>query len=743
MAVINKYTAHTIEPDILSRLNVDQAGDVVSAETWVALWDLVLHLLSKYNEHFVDIYRTLEELGTEVDTCIKRIDTLEEQYQDLENRMGNLEKSWSALQDTYNKIAGHYEEIKHIQESLESGFVHYGKEPPATDFIKLWVMPTHGIPTLITSWGENDILATNYNYASAKLIKDSLNTKVNKAGDTMTGPLNFNCINTHAIQGTAATGSTWYVNWDGAFRLASGWMSNLDIGDIFRVGRGPYMFVVNTRVSDPFVSLGNLRLTGLKTPTMSNDAAPKQYVDDTRDINPIPSSIVNDWVYGRLYKTWSYDADQVATSLQYRTGAGVLMNLPDEAQNIKGLVFKTRETVTTTNPDGSTSEYDNINVTVFNGEEHCVVHIDRSTNSITIKNSLKPAIPNSDGTYNPELLEPSHSIYPTTALVKEYVDPKIADLEENKFRHTAYYKTLNTVSVDTPDPEIPYVLPYSLGLVEGTTYTIDYVTTSGATGQFNIVAALNPDMTGSPDSLLLVDSVDAANILIVDCCDIESNFNANSSICFAPSSTMLDDPIVKVTIRGLNTEVLTHDKLPLECLDIPNGFIPRNKLKPAYTTYGGTLTDNVMRINQTIIPSAKHVVIHGVLKMSEKFENATLNIMYRDANDVMEENNIYCAINVAGEDLQSSYGIDFKIELRKVENCYDIVAAATRTAYYIEITTQDSHNPSKTVNQTTCFDTTDYRVVTELELWVCDTATPAFPATIKRGSCVSIDVLEY
>lgn len=738
MAVINKYTPHTIEPDILSRLNVDQAGDVVSAETWVALWELVLHLLSKYNEHFVDIYRTLEELGTEVDTCIKRIDTLEVQYQDLENRMGNLEKSWSALQDTYNKIAGHYEEIKHTQESLEGGFVHYGKEPPATDFIKLWVMPTHGIPTLITSWGDNDILATNYNYASAKLIKDSLNTKVNKAGDTMTGPLNFNCLNTHAIHG-----SEWYVNWDGDFKLSSGRVANLDVGDIFRVGKAPYVFVVNTRVRDPFVSLSNLRLTDLKTPTMPEDAAPKQYVDDTRDINPIPSSIVNDWVYGRLYKTWSYDSDQVATSLQYRTGAGVLMDLPDEAQNIKGLVFKTRETVTTTNPDGSTSEYDNIIVTVFNGEEHCVVHIDRQTNNITIKNSLKPAKPNSDGTYNPELLEPSHSIYPTTALVKEYVAPKIADLEENKFRHTAYHKTLNTVSVDTPDPEMPSALPYSLGLVEGTTYTIDYVTASGATGQFNLVAESNPDFTGFPDSLLLTDSVDAANIIITDCYDIDSNFNANSSICFAPSNTMTDDPIVKVTIHGLNIEATIYDKLPLECLDIPDGFISRNKLKPAYTTYCGTLMTNVARIDQTIISNAKHVVIHGVLKMSEKYENVTLNILYRDANDVMEENNIYCAINVAGEDLQSSYGIDFKIELRRVDNYYDTVAAATRTAYYIEITTQDSHNPSKTVNQTTCFDTTAYRVVTELELWMCNSAFPALTADIKQGSCVSIDVLEY
>lgn len=742
MAVINKYTPHTIEPDILSRLNVDQAGDVVSAETWVALWELVLHLLSKYNEHFVDIYRTLEELGTEVDTCIKRIDTLEVQYHDLENRMGNLEKSWSALQDTYNKIAGHYEEIKHIQESLESGFVHYGKEPPTTDFIKLWVMPTHGIPSLITSWGENDILATNYNYASAKLIKDSLNTKVNKAGDTMTGTLRFSGINYQAIYGGNPATSEWYVNWDGDFKLSSGRVANLDVGDIFRVGKAPYVFVVNTRVRDPFVSLSNLRLTDLKTPTMPEDAAPKQYVDDTRDINPIPSSIVNDWVYGRLYKTWSYDSDQVATSLQYRTGAGVLMDLPDEAQNIKGLVFKTRETVTTTNPDGSTSEYDNIIVTVFNGEEHCVVHIDRQTNSITIKNSLKPAKPNADGTYNPELLEPSHSIYPTTALVKEYVAPKIADLEENKFKHTPNVTVLNEVTVDTPEIDA-YTVPYSLGLVEGTTYTVNYVTSSGVTGQFNIVAALNPDFGTPPNSLILTDSFDAPNVTVVDCCDLNWEFNASSSMFFPESQTMSDDPIVKITVHGLNTEVLTHDKLPLECLDIPDGFISRNKLKPAYTTYGVPIMTNVVRINETIIPNAKHIVIHGVLKILEKYENGTLNILYRDANDVVEENNIYCAINVAGEDLQSSYGIDFKIELRRVDNYYDTVAAATRTAYYIEITTQDSHNPSKTVNQTTCFDTTDYNKITELELWVCNSAAPAFTANMKQGSYVSIDVLEY
>lgn len=191
MAVINKYESHTIDPNILSIHNVDQAGDVVSAETWVALWDLVWNLLAKYNEHFIDTYNTLKEINAELSDCTKRVEFLEGQYQGLVDRMGNLETSWSALQEAYNKVAGCYDEIKQIQNTLESGFVHYGEKPPASAFIKLWVMPTQGVPSLITSWGENDILATNYNYASAKLIRDTFNSIQNQVDILNAGGLNL------------------------------------------------------------------------------------------------------------------------------------------------------------------------------------------------------------------------------------------------------------------------------------------------------------------------------------------------------------------------------------------------------------------------------------------------------------------------------------------------------------------------------------------------------------------------
>ena len=275
MAVINKYESHTIDPNILSIHNVDQAGDVVSAETWVALWDLVWNLLAKYNEHFIDIYHTLEEINAELSDCIKRVEFLEGQYQGLVDRMGNLETSWSALQEAYNKVAGCYDEIKQIQNTLESGFVHYGEEPPTTDFIKLWVMPTQGVPSLITSWGTNDILATNYNYASAKLIKDTLNTKVNKAGDTITGPLVFN-------QGLATplkdAGDKWWIGYDGGAKFKG------VAGDFIRIytdddkdhdivfGKSHGAHVVGA-------SLGGHRVRNVGAPTEDTDAATKEYVD--------------------------------------------------------------------------------------------------------------------------------------------------------------------------------------------------------------------------------------------------------------------------------------------------------------------------------------------------------------------------------------------------------------------------------------------------------------------------------
>lgn len=178
MAIVNGYDAYAINPDILSEYNVDQSGEVVSAEIWKALWDLVLGALIKYDRAFIDIYRTLADLNAELDSCIQRVDRIEKIYDALAERMATLEKTWTQLQDTYNKIAGHYEDIKNIHDALEEGLVHYGVDAPTLKYTKLWVMPTQFplsplrdvVNTIITSRTDSELNTNSENPVQNKVI---------------------------------------------------------------------------------------------------------------------------------------------------------------------------------------------------------------------------------------------------------------------------------------------------------------------------------------------------------------------------------------------------------------------------------------------------------------------------------------------------------------------------------------------------------------------------------------------
>lgn len=178
MAIVNGYDAYAINPDILSEYNVDQSGEVVSAEIWKALWDLVLGALIKYDRAFIDIYRTLADLNAELDSCIQRVDRIEKIYDALAERMETLEKTWTQLQDTYNKIAGHYADIKDIHDALKEGLVHYGVDAPTLKYTKLWVVPTQFplsplrdvVNTIITSRTDSELDVNSENPVQNKVI---------------------------------------------------------------------------------------------------------------------------------------------------------------------------------------------------------------------------------------------------------------------------------------------------------------------------------------------------------------------------------------------------------------------------------------------------------------------------------------------------------------------------------------------------------------------------------------------
>lgn len=193
MAIVNGYDAYVINPDILSEYNVDQSGEVVSAEVWKALWDLVLGALIKYDRAFIDIYRTLTDLNTELDNCIQRVDRIEEIYDALAERMETLEKTWTKLQATYNKIAGHYEDIKDIHDALKEGLVHYGVDAPTLKYTKLWVVPTqfplsplHDIVNdIITSRTDSELDENSENPVQNKAVFNYSEAKANKLTEFM------------------------------------------------------------------------------------------------------------------------------------------------------------------------------------------------------------------------------------------------------------------------------------------------------------------------------------------------------------------------------------------------------------------------------------------------------------------------------------------------------------------------------------------------------------------------------
>lgn len=259
MAIVNGYDAYAINPDILSEYNVDQSGEVVSAEIWKALWDLVLGALIKYDRAFIDIYRTLADLNAELDSCIQRVDRIEKIYDALAERMATLEKTWTQLQDTYNKIAGHYEDIKNIHDALKEGLVHYGVDAPTLKYTKLWVMPTQFplsplrdvVNTIITSRTDSELNANSENPVQNKAIvrylgalKTEIQGNLDEIGDIIGG------------DGATEEGVLWSasLNKFTPFGVESGLYTALYTGKLPAIKSGAYKFEINNEVVDGLVT---------------------------------------------------------------------------------------------------------------------------------------------------------------------------------------------------------------------------------------------------------------------------------------------------------------------------------------------------------------------------------------------------------------------------------------------------------------------------------------------------------
>lgn len=113
----SNYSRRAIDPDILSVLDVESEGKVVSAKNWKLLWTTVFAHINDISEYVT----TLDVLQTNWETSVQRLNNIIEDFT-----------------VKYNAVS--------------KSFIHYGTQPPSDNNIRIWVQPTSdmALSTLVT-----------------------------------------------------------------------------------------------------------------------------------------------------------------------------------------------------------------------------------------------------------------------------------------------------------------------------------------------------------------------------------------------------------------------------------------------------------------------------------------------------------------------------------------------------------------------------------------------------------------
>lgn len=102
----NTYVPNAIDPAILSVLDVELDGKIVTAETWKSLWNLVITHVNSIDAYLV----TIEQFRIEWEQGLELLNTIIEEFR-----------------------------VKY--EALASSFIHYGVDKPTNEHIQLWCKP--------------------------------------------------------------------------------------------------------------------------------------------------------------------------------------------------------------------------------------------------------------------------------------------------------------------------------------------------------------------------------------------------------------------------------------------------------------------------------------------------------------------------------------------------------------------------------------------------------------------------
>lgn len=252
---ITPYINKVFNADILSYLNVDSEGDVVSAKTWKALWGNILNFTQQIDVHMTEL---LSPNGV-VTMLIADHNRFIEEHALILADYNTLKQKFAVLDDVIAEADANVQQALQAAQTahdaalaLGTEFIHYGDTPPTNPYTKLWARKTD--PT--------DLPAS-----LADVMMRVPKKQLNSLGAPFSSVLAV--YNGDYSQGDLNGNGHGFPN-DSAYKY-------IDVHDVDYNGKGVEDAYVYTGMIPTRGAEGNL-WTGM--PIDDSDCVPKKYVDD-------------------------------------------------------------------------------------------------------------------------------------------------------------------------------------------------------------------------------------------------------------------------------------------------------------------------------------------------------------------------------------------------------------------------------------------------------------------------------
>jgi hypothetical protein len=150
---VTPYTNKIFASDILSYLNVDSTGDVVSVEVWNTLWNSMFDFASNVNEHMQELLAEdtglIPRLIDEHAIMLSEHAQILQEHEVLKKQFAVITEAIARVEQQAADVDLKHKEVVNIAEALSKGLIHTGPDAPTNPNIRMWIRPSDDAQSVV------------------------------------------------------------------------------------------------------------------------------------------------------------------------------------------------------------------------------------------------------------------------------------------------------------------------------------------------------------------------------------------------------------------------------------------------------------------------------------------------------------------------------------------------------------------------------------------------------------------